>query len=159
MSPIWKRKDVRSGFEQRIRKELDEKAISYTYEKDKLKYVKDLCPKCNEVLKRGTYTPDFTITNPDGIRWFLETKGRFTARDRKKMELVKRSNPSSDIRFLFQRDHQITARVRYSDWARQRGFGYAIGETVPNEWLGVDSNEVATVKPKRKYVRRKAKVQ
>jgi len=80
-----------------------------------------------------TYRPDFPLEN--GI--IVETKGRWTSADRKKMGFVMEQNPELDIRMLFALDNKIAAKskLRYSDWCEKRGIKYAIGNKVPKAWL------------------------
>ena len=133
--PSYKR--TRSGLEEKIKKDLDEKGIDYGYETIKLKYIKERCSKCGEVVRVGTYTPDFIIQRTSGIRLVVESKGRFTGSDRTKMQRVKRDNPTEDIRLVFQRDQVIRkgSTTKYGDWAAKNGFQYAIGEAIPKGWL------------------------
>ena len=53
------------------------------------------------------------------------------------MQRVKRDNPEEDIRFIFQRDQLIRrgSKTSYSSWAMKNGFEWAIGESVPQEWI------------------------
>jgi len=61
----------RSGLEEQTAKALKKKKIKFSYELLKIKW---------EDFKIRTYTPDFQL--PNGI--IIETKGRFTAADRRK---------------------------------------------------------------------------
>lgn len=58
------------------------------------------------------------------------------ASERKKLLDVKSANPDLDLRLVFMRDNKITKRSkkRYSDWAEENGFPWAIGEP-PDEWF------------------------
>ena len=102
--------------------------MKYLYEKDKVPYV---VPTSYHV-----YTPDFKLRCR---KWLIEAKGVLDADTRKKMLHVKASNPDLDIRFVFQRDNVIRkgSKTKYSDWATQHGFKYAIGK-IPQEWLDED---------------------
>ena len=115
----------RSGFEEQVAKSLKRDKVKFEYESEKIPYVQ---PSVNR-----KYTIDFKL--PNGV--YVETKGRFTASDRKKMLWVKETNPNKDIRLLFQRDNYLTKsrKTRYSDWATKNGFKYAVGNKVPKEWL------------------------
>ena len=116
---------VRSKLEKKIADELTALGVKYLYEKDKLYYS---VPETAHV-----YTPDFAIVGKDFV---IEVKGLLDSDTRKKMLYVQRSNPFSDIRFVFQRDNPIRkgSKTKYSDWATANGFKYAIG-SVPEEWL------------------------
>ena len=127
---------MRSQLEDRVRLDLEERKIAYEYESIKLEYVKDTCPKCGHLLRKGRYTPDFIIERSSGIRLVVEVKGRFTSSDRTKMQRVKRDNPKEDIRFVFQRDQPLRkgSTTRYSEWSERNGFPWAIG-VIPDEWI------------------------
>ena len=123
---------MRSGLEDRVRKDLDERKIVYEYETLKLPYTKRTCPKCGEIIAKGTYLPDFIIGT-----LIVEVKGRFTSEDRKKHISVKEMNPERDIRILFQRDQKLSkaSKTRYSEWCIKNKILYAIGESVPQAWI------------------------
>tara|TARA_S200002703_G_scaffold121367_2_gene107221 strand:+ start:118 stop:504 length:387 start_codon:yes stop_codon:yes gene_type:complete len=114
----------RSGFEERIAKELKEAGVKYEYETKKIQY---------EIRELRKYTPDFIL--PNGI--IVETKGRFVASDRKKHRLIKEQHPELDIRFVF---YNATtklykgAKSTYADWCTKNGFMWA-NKTVPDEWI------------------------
>lgn len=132
-------KAKRSGFERRIAKSLTDRGITYTYESHSFVYwKKPYKPKCfdcgsTEVYEERIYTPDFWL--PD-YGFFLETKGKFTATDRKKMQLVRKANPEVDIRMVFMTDNKLTkqSKKRYSDWATENDYLYSVGD-VDDEWL------------------------
>lgn len=134
-----KKNKYRSGFEERIAKQLEDNGIEFTYEEEKYKYrtrvTMGICGKCNHttVYQQRTYTPDFKMVAA-GIR--LEVKGRLTARDRTKLVAVKEQNPNLDLRLIFGADNKITktSSTRYSDWANKYNFPYAM-KNIPVEWL------------------------
>jgi len=114
----------RSGFEERIAKELKEQGVKYEYETKKIKY---------EIRETRTYTPDFIL--PNGI--IIETKGRFIASDRKKHKLIKDQYPKLDIRFVFYNANAKLykgAKSSYADWCTTHGFMWA-NKTIPDEWI------------------------
>lgn len=115
----------RSGLEERIAEQLDKAGVEYTYEKVKLNYIKP--------ASKHVYTPDFVLAN--GI--IVETKGRFLPADRQKHILVKRHNPTLDIRFVFSNSKARISKVSkttYEDWCIKNGFRFA-DKTIPEEWL------------------------
>lgn len=115
----------RSGLEERIAEQLDKAGVEYTYEKLKLDYVKP--------ASKHVYTPDFVLSN--GI--IIETKGRFLLADRQKHILVKRHNPTLDIRFVFSNSNariSKTSATTYAQWCIKNGFKYA-DKTIPEEWM------------------------
>lgn len=81
----------------------------------------------------GTYTPDFYLP-ASGI--FIETKGRFTAADRRKMENVIEGHPDEQFVMLFMRDNKIHKRSQttYSKWCDDRGIEWSVMEP-KEEWL------------------------
>lgn len=116
---------VRSGLEERICKDLTAQGIEYEYEKHKLKYTSP------ETLH--TYTPDIVL--PNGL--IIELKGRFTAADRKKMNLVKKAHPGLDIRMVFSNSRSKiskASKTTYGDWCDKHGFPYA-DKNIPEEWI------------------------
>lgn len=119
----------RSGLEDKISEQLKATDKTWSYESEKLKYT---VPE-----RLATYTPDFIIIKSNGEKMYVESKGRFTATDRKKMKLVKEANPTLDIRLLFQTPkNKITknSKTTYSDWAEKHGYLWAAKE-IPKEWL------------------------
>jgi hypothetical protein len=119
----------RSGLEDQISEQLKATHNSWSYESEKLKYT---IPE-----RIATYTPDFVLIKQNGEKMYVETKGRFTTADRKKMKLVKENNPSLDIKLLFQTPkNRITkaSKTTYADWADKHGYVWAARE-IPAEWL------------------------
>jgi len=114
----------RSGLEDKISDQLKGSGVKFTYESMKITY------RVDELRK---YTPDFILFN--GI--IVETKGRFTAADRKKHLLIKEQCPEFDIRFVFSNSKAKLnkgAKSSYGDWCNKYGFLYADKE-IPKEWL------------------------
>lgn len=147
----------RSGLEESTGGNLKQRGVNTEYEKYKIKYIVP--------ARTATYTPDFPIkqkvdcpvcagtgrvTSPAGDRedcgicfgtgikfLIVETKGRFTAADRKKHLLIKEQHPGYDIRFLFQRSASRLSKkskTTYADWCRKHGFLFA-DKVVPEKWL------------------------
>ena len=131
---------MRSKFEEKIAKELDNADVKYTYETWSYEYDEPLrknkarCANCGgtDLLRTGWYTPDFFLENSV----IIETKGRFTAADRRKMLAVKKEHPDLDIKMLFMRDNKIhkNSNTFYSDWCMENEYDYAIGQP-KQEWL------------------------
>jgi hypothetical protein len=127
----------RSGFEQTVieyvRDVLD---LPYEYETEKLTYV---VPESKHV-----YTPDLLFKKKDGGTMYIELKGRLDAETRKKMVNVKLSNPTLDIRFMFQNPNvkiNKTSRTSYADWAEKNGFPWC-GPTLKTCWISEISLDV-----------------
>jgi len=115
----------RSGLEERIAEQLDKAGVQYTYEQVKLNYIKP--------ASKHVYTPDFVLAN--GI--IIETKGRFLLADRQKHILVKKHNPTLDIRFVFSNSNARISKAStttYAQWCIKNGFKYA-DKTIPTEWM------------------------
>ena len=114
----------RSGLELKVAEYLKELAIKYGYECVKIEW---------EDLAYRTYTPDFVLFN--GI--IIETKGMFTAADRRKHIAIKRQHPKLDIRFVFENSRRKLrkgAKSTYAEWCIRYGFRY-YDRIIPEEWL------------------------
>lgn len=71
---------------------------------------------------------------------YIETKGKFTADDRKKLLAVKEQHPNVVIYLLFQRAYNKLSpksKTTYADWSEKNGFAWADYNEhgVPEEWL------------------------
>ena len=101
----------RSGLESRFQAACEEKGWNFPYEQDKIKYV---IPASNH-----TYTPDFTVTN----NVYIETKGLWTAIDRKKAMLIKEQHPEITILYVLYRNQKLSKKssTTYLDWAAKNG--------------------------------------
>lgn len=111
---------ARSGFEADVMGDLEDRAVAFTYEGEKIPYT-----------STHHYYPDLKLSN--GV--IIEIKGFFPSEDRRKMRLVKEQHPELDIRLLFQRDSRLYkgAKTTYSQWATKHGFPWAIKE-IPDDW-------------------------
>jgi hypothetical protein len=72
---------------------------------------------------------------PNGI--IIETKGMFTAADRRKHLAIKRQHPNLDIRFVFEngrRKLRKGAKSTYGEWCDKHGF-MCYTRIIPEEWL------------------------
>lgn len=134
-SPKKKRKDgYRSGLEKSVGDALKLalkklKGVTYGYETEKLAYT---IP-----ASLHQYNPDWVIRRADGSVLYVETKGRFTTEDRKKMVLVTQQHPKLDIRMLFSKDQPLYkgSKTMYSDWCKKNGIKYGFEREIPLEWL------------------------
>ena len=119
-----KKYGYRSGLEHNLSLYLDERSIPYEYEKMKIEW---------EDLAYRTYTPDFVLNN--GI--IIETKGLFTAADRRKHLAIKKQHPKLDIRFVFTSSRaklRKGAKSTYAEWCIKYGFRY-YDRIIPEDWL------------------------
>ena len=131
---------MRSQFERTIATSLHSRGISYEYEPTQFEYQEPLrknkasCADCGSttLLRTGWYTPDFLL--PNGI--YIETKGRFTAADRRKHLAVREAHPDETIVMLFMRDNKIhkNSSTFYSDWCMEHDIDFAIKD-LKEEWL------------------------
>lgn len=131
---------MRSKFERRIAKELDDADVKFEYETYSYEYEEPLrknrsrCAACGstDLLRTGWYTPDFFLETG----YIVETKGRFTAADRRKMLAVKAEHPELQLVILFMRDNKIhkNSTTKYSDWCEANNYDYAVG-TLDPKWL------------------------
>jgi hypothetical protein len=114
----------RSGLEQEAAAFLESRQKVVAYEKLKIEW---------EDLKYRTYTPDFELDN--GI--IIETKGLFSAADRRKHLEIAKQHPKLDIRFVFSNANAKLykgAKSRYCDWCEKNNFKWA-HRVIPEGWL------------------------
>lgn len=114
----------RSGLELKLAEYLKELSIKYEYECIKIEW---------EDLAYRTYTPDFVLFN--GI--IIETKGMFTAADRRKHLAIKKQHSKLDIRFVFENSRRKLrkgAKSTYAEWCIRYGFLY-YDRIIPEDWL------------------------
>ena len=114
----------RSGLEKKLADELKVLKVKFTYESLKIEW---------EDLAYRTYTPDFVLNN--GI--IIESKGMFTAADRRKHLAIKRQHPKLDIRFVFENSRRKLrkgAKSTYGEWCYKYGLLYS-NRVIPEEWL------------------------
>lgn len=129
-----------SKFEDTIIQDLKDRGIAYEYEPKTFSYTRPVhrgrCTVCESkscVVERS-YTPDIFLLLS---KTWVEAKGKFTPENRGKMEDFLKGNPGIDLRFLFQRDNWLTGKHKhkYSDWAKKQGVKYAVGTSIPEEWV------------------------
>ena len=126
----------RSGLEKTTAAYLKENQSKVRYEVLKIEW---------EELNYRTYTPDFLL--PNGI--LIETKGRFTAEDRKKHLEIAKQHPTLDIRFVFTNSRakiRKGSKTTYAMWCDKHLFLYA-DKDVPQIWLD-EKKKSATLMPK-----------
>jgi len=119
----------RSGLELKISEALKEQGVDFGYENMKIEW---------EDLAYRTYTPDFTL--PNGI--IIESKGMFTAADRRKHLAIQKQHPELDIRFVFENSRRKLrkgAKSTYCEWCIKYGFRY-YDRIIPEDWLKEKGN-------------------
>jgi DUF4097 and DUF4098 domain-containing protein YvlB len=134
VTDVPKEKKVRSGYEAKVRKSLESRGVDYEYEKDVLPYI---VPQSTH-----KYHADFTVKCESGHTLYIESKGNFTAADRKKMKLVIEQHPDKDIRMLFMRNNKIqrNSKTTYGMWCDKHGIKWAVSSTghAPDSWIRGD---------------------
>ena len=111
---------------------LEKETVAWLKERQKKVCYEELRSEWEDLMYR-TYTPDFELDN--GI--IIETKGIFSAADRRKHVEIKKQHPTLDIRFVFSNANAKLykgAKSRYSDWCDKQGFMWA-HRVIPEEWL------------------------
>lgn len=121
----------RSKFEANVAKEFKNNGIKFVYEPEVVHFL--------QPEKARKYTPDFRVTTKGSRSSFLiETKGRLTAEDRKKLVWVRDQNPKIKLVLLFMDSRKTLTKVSkttYGDWSRKNGFefhDFRFG--LPKEW-------------------------
>lgn len=111
----------KSKFEASVAESLRRRGVPFTYEECMYEYTLECW-----------YTPDWFL--PGGI--VVETKGKFTNIDRRKLLAVKKQHPTIDLRLVFMKDNPIRrgSKTKCSMWAERHGFPYAIGD-IPSDWI------------------------
>jgi hypothetical protein len=112
----------RSGLEVQIASQLEKAGVQFGYETIRLKYQR-IC----------YYIPDFIL--PNGV--LIEGKGWFTPQDRSKLLLLKKQDPSLDIRLVFSKSTarlNKKSRTTYAEWSTTNGFLWS-EKVIPQEWL------------------------
>jgi hypothetical protein len=120
----------KSGLEHKVADALKEINYPVNYETETLHYT---VPST-----KHKYTPDFVFTRKDGGTMYVETKGRWTTADRKKMKYVLQCNPDIDIRIVFQNPNQKISKgskTSYEAYALKMGIKHVAKKMIPAEWL------------------------
>lgn len=113
----------RSGLEERIADLLVELGVKYEYESTKVPYV-----------IQHSYTPDFIL--PNGV--WLEAKGYWDSKDRKKIKSVIQQNPDIDLRMVFQAPFNTISKkskTTYAQWCDKLGIKWTSFANIPIDWL------------------------
>lgn len=106
----------RSMSEVRFAARLNKLKVPFDYEKDKLTY--QHAPQ--------KYTVDFTLKNKKTDEpIYIEYKGKLDAATRKKMRSIKRCNPDTDLRIVFEKPRNKIfkgSKTTYGEWATKVGY-------------------------------------
>jgi hypothetical protein len=120
----------KSGLELSVSEQITEAKYELNYETETLNYT---VPET-----KHKYTPDFVFTKRNGEIMYVETKGRWTVADRKKMKHVLTSNPGIDIRMVFQNPNQRiskNSKTTYEAYANKLGIMHVAKKQIPDAWL------------------------
>ncbi len=120
---------VKSGLEDKVLTQLQKAGVDCVYEKEALPFV--------QPAENRKYTPDFFLTKKDGGTMIIETKGRFTVQDRKKIKLVNEQYPAMDFRMVFSYSKNKLykgSKTTYGTWCDKINIPYADKE-IPLDWL------------------------
>jgi hypothetical protein len=120
----------KSGLEHTVADQIKSAEYPLNYETETLNYI---VPE-----RKAKYTPDFVFVKKNGDLMFIETKGRWTSADRLKMKHVLASNPSIDIRMVFQAPTQKiskNSKTTYESYANKLGINHVAKKQIPEEWL------------------------
>ena len=103
--------EYKSGLEARFEEKTRLMGYTLPYETKKIKYT---IPE-----KQHSYTPDFEVTN----NVYIETKGLWTAQERKKALLIKDQHPHVKILYVLYRDQRLSKKsdTSYISWAQKKG--------------------------------------
>ena len=113
----------RSKLEESIANLLEGLGVSYQYESEKLGYTIE-----------HHYTPDFVLPN----YVYLEAKGYWDPKDRRKILAVKKDNPDIDLRMVFQSPYNKISkksRTTYAQWCDKHDIPWTAYHDIPLEWL------------------------
>lgn len=134
----------KSRFEKKFSESLTKLKLVWKYEPETFYVMMPImggqCKSCNskEVYAKRRYTPDFKIN----AKFFVETKGKFTSKDRTKILNFVQQHPEVNFRLFFMRDNKLAknSKVTYSAWCTKHGITFAVG-TIPKNWIKVFKDE------------------
>ena len=113
----------RSKLEERIADLLEGLGVTYEYESTKVPYT-----------IQHNYNPDFALPN----HVYLEAKGYWDPKDRRKVLAVKRDNPDLDLRMVFQSPfNKISkkSKTTYAQWCERHDIPWTSYHDIPLDWL------------------------
>ena len=113
----------RSGLEEKVADLLVDLGVKYEYESTKVSYVIS-----------HHYIPDFVL--PNGV--WLETKGYWDSKDRKKIKSVIQQNPDIDLRMVFQAPYNTISKkskTTYASWCEKNNIKWCSFSNIPITWL------------------------
>ena len=119
------RKEVKykSKLEEKVADLLTGLGVTYEYESTKVPYT----------IQHNDH-PDFIIPN----NVYLETKGYWDPKDRRKVLAVKRDNPKLDLRMVFQAPYNKiskSSKTTYAQWCERHDIPWTSFHNIPLDWL------------------------
>ncbi len=119
------RKEVKykSKLEEKVADLLTGLGVTYEYESTKVPYT-----------IQHNYHPDFILPN----NVYLETKGYWDPKDRRKVLAVKRDNPKLDLRMVFQAPYNKiskSSKTTYAQWCERHDIPWTSFHNIPLDWL------------------------
>ncbi len=127
----------RSRFEKRV---FDKLPRGTLHEPEKFKFsIQEPGYRCRGCGSKDTerttsYTPDFLL--PNGT--WIESKGRLTSANRRRLVAFKAAFPDVKLRIVFMADNLLYkgAKSRYGEWAKKAGFEFCVGiSNIDQRWF------------------------
>ena len=123
--PMTKKKTskVRSKLEERVADLLEGLGVSYEYEHAQVPYI-----------IQHHYVPDFVLPN----HVYLETKGYWDPKDRRKILAVLRDNPALELRMVCQAPYNTISKkskTTYAQWCEKHNIPWTSFHNIPLDWL------------------------
>tara|TARA_R100000458_G_scaffold13140_1_gene10971 strand:+ start:129 stop:560 length:432 start_codon:yes stop_codon:yes gene_type:complete len=113
----------RSKLEEDIANLLEGLGVSYEYEPTRVPYT-----------IQHHYSPDFVLLN----HVYLEAKGYWDPKDRRKILAVKKGNPDLDLRMVFQSPYNTISKkskTTYAMWCEKHDIPWTSYHDIPLDWL------------------------
>ena len=113
----------KSKLEESVADLLEGLGVSYEYEPSRIAYT-----------IQHHYCPDFVLPN----QVYIETKGYWDPKDRRKILAVKKDNPDLDLRMVFQAPYNTInnrSKTTYAQWCERHNIPWASYHNIPLEWL------------------------
>lgn len=120
---------LRSGLEEKFKKQLDIRGVKYTYETCIVYFT--------PAVKKHRKTWDWTLTLPSGKVVIIETKGYWPSETRLAEIAAILQNPDLDVRYVFQDSRKKIRKgsnTSYADVCRKYSIPFA-DLVLPQEWL------------------------
>ena len=135
-------KPFKSYYEYQISIDLTKRGIEWEYEGTKYTYHlttrRGFCPDCGSkgTKEAHTYTPDWYLPDSDIV---IESKGRFTGKDRNIQKAMLEEHPELNIKMLFLYDNKLSksSKTKYSQWCDKYEIDYHVSKEgiIPERWL------------------------